>query len=96
MSLSRDDVAKVALLARLQFSDEELDTMTKQLGQIVEYIDQLSELNTDGVQPMAHAADITNVFADDVLHASLPRERALQNAPKHDGEYYRVPPVLGE
>jgi aspartyl-tRNA(Asn)/glutamyl-tRNA(Gln) amidotransferase subunit C len=96
MSLTREDVAKVALLARLRFSDAELDAMTNQLGQIVGYVAQLSELNTDNVQPMAHAVELSNVFADDVERPSLDRELALQNAPKRDDECYRVPAVLGD
>ncbi len=96
MGLSRDEVAKVSLLARLRFNDEELDTLTTQLGQVVEYIRQLEELDTESVQPMAHVADIHNVLADDVPRPSLDREAALANAPKRDDECYRVPAVLGE
>ena len=96
MSLSAKDVRKVALLARLQLDDDEVQTMTSQLGKIVEYIDQLSEVDTSDVQPMAHALDVNNVFAPDVVAESLPREAALANAPKHDDECYRVPAVLGD
>jgi aspartyl-tRNA(Asn)/glutamyl-tRNA(Gln) amidotransferase subunit C len=96
MSLTREDVAKVALLARLQLDESELDAMTTQLGSILEYIEQLSELNTDDIEPMAHATDASNVFADDVLRPSLDRADALANAPKADDECFRVPAVLGE
>ncbi len=60
------------------------------------YVEQLSELNTDQVEPMAHALDVANVFADDIVHASLERKVALANAPHHDREFYLVPAVLGE
>jgi len=96
MALSRADVEKVSLLGRLLLSEAELDTMTTQLGRVVGYVEQLSEVNTEAVQPMAHALDMQNVFRDDVLRASLPREAALANAPKRDSECYRVPAVLGE
>jgi len=96
MSLTREQVLKVSLLARLQLSESELATMTAQLGQIVGYVDQLSELNTAGVEPMAHAIEVSNVFVSDELRASLPREAALANAPHHDGQCYLVPAVLGE
>ena len=96
MSLSRDEVKKVSLLARLQFTDDELDTMTGQLAQIVEYVEQLAELDTDDVQPMAHAVEAVNVFADDDVQPSLERDQALANAPKRDDECYRVPAVLGD
>ncbi len=96
MALTRADVEKVALLARLQLSDAELATMTDQLGQIVGYVDQLGEVDTDGVEPMAHAVEVVNVFADDRVEPSLPREQALTNAPRHNDRGYLVPAVLGE
>lgn len=96
MSLTRADVEKVSLLGRLLLSDAELDKMTQQMGRIVGHVEQLAELNTDNVQPMAHALDMHNVFAEDVPGLSLPREAALANAPKKDAECYRVPAVLGE
>ena len=96
MPLSRSDVEKVSLLGRLLLSPAELDTMTTQLGRVVGYVEQLSEVNTDGIEPMAHAFEMHNVFRDDALAASLPRDAALANAPKRDSECYRVPAVLGE
>jgi aspartyl-tRNA(Asn)/glutamyl-tRNA(Gln) amidotransferase subunit C len=96
MAITRDDVEKVALLARLQLSESELDSLTQELGQIVTYVDQLAEVNTDDVQPMAHAVEVHNVFGDDVVQPSLPREQALANAPKQNGQGYLVPPVLGD
>jgi len=96
MGISRQDVEKVAMLARLRLSESELATMTDQLAQIVAYVDQLSEVDTEGVEPMAHAIELHNVFKDDCVSASLPREQALANAPRHDGRGYLVPPVLGE
>jgi aspartyl-tRNA(Asn)/glutamyl-tRNA(Gln) amidotransferase subunit C len=96
MSLSRADVEKVSLLGRLLLSEAELDTMTTQLTRVVGYVEQLSEVNTDGIQPMAHAFDMHNVFRDDELRESLPRDAALANAPKRDSECYKVPAVLGE
>ncbi len=96
MSLSREEVEKVSLLARLQLTPDELDRMTTQLGQILGYVDQLSELDTDRVEPMAHAIDVANVFAEDQPHTSLDREQALANAPKRDEACFRVPAVLGD
>ena len=96
MSLTREDVDQVALLARLSLSEEEAVAMTEQLGQVLEYIDQLSELDTDSVQPMAHAVELSNVFAEDIVQPSLDRDEALANAPKRDEQCYRVPAVLGQ
>jgi aspartyl-tRNA(Asn)/glutamyl-tRNA(Gln) amidotransferase subunit C len=94
--LTRADVEKVALLARLQLSEQELQTMTGQLAQIVGYVDHLAEVDTEGVEPMAHAVETANVFAEDRVEPSLPREQALANAPSHNGRGYLVPAVLGE
>jgi len=96
MSLTRREVEKVSLLARLELTPEELDRMTEQLGQVVAYVESLAELDTQNVEPMAHALDVSNVFAADELRASLEREAALANAPHHDREFYLVPAVLGE
>jgi aspartyl-tRNA(Asn)/glutamyl-tRNA(Gln) amidotransferase subunit C len=96
MSLSRQDIEKVALLARLRLSDAEAEKMTGELGKIVAFVDQLGEVNTEGVEPMAHAMELRNVFRDDRVAASLPREEALANAPHHDERGYLVPAVLGE
>ena len=96
MAITRDDVEKVALLARLQLTDAELESFTAELGQIVGYVDQLSEVDTDNVQPMAHAVEVANVLVDDVVVASLPRDAALANAPHQNDRGYLVPAVLGD
>jgi aspartyl-tRNA(Asn)/glutamyl-tRNA(Gln) amidotransferase subunit C len=96
MSLTRAEVEKVSHLARLQFNDAELDQLTIELSAILGYVEQLKMLDTEEVAPMAHALDVHNVFRADELKPSLPREEALANAPKSDGECYLVPAVLGE
>jgi aspartyl-tRNA(Asn)/glutamyl-tRNA(Gln) amidotransferase subunit C len=96
MAISRGEVEKVSLLGRLLLSDEELDKMTTQLGQILQYMDLLAEVNTDEVEPMAHAFDVADVFRDDQPRPSIDRDQALANAPNRDDECYRVPAVLGE
>ena len=96
MPISRAEVEKVSLLARLLLSDEELDRMTSQMGDILGYIDLLSELDTEQIEPMAHALEVANAFRDDVMRPSLDRESALANAPHRDEECYLVPAVLGE
>jgi aspartyl-tRNA(Asn)/glutamyl-tRNA(Gln) amidotransferase subunit C len=96
MSLTREDVEKVALLARLRLSDAEVTTLTDQLSHVVGYVESLGELDTENVQPLAHAIEVTNVFRDDVVRPSLDREAALANAPHHDGACFLVPAVLGD
>jgi aspartyl-tRNA(Asn)/glutamyl-tRNA(Gln) amidotransferase subunit C len=94
MSLSAEEVAKVALLGRLRLSPEELETFTGQLNSIVDYVAQLRELDTTDVEPLAHGVEVRNVFRDDVRGESLPREDALANAPKRNAENFLVPAVL--
>jgi aspartyl-tRNA(Asn)/glutamyl-tRNA(Gln) amidotransferase subunit C len=94
MSLSIDEVAKVALLARLRLSPEELATFTGQLNSIVDFVAQLQEPDTEGIEPLAHGIEVRNVFRDDVIGPSLAREQALANAPKRNPEGFLVPAVL--
>lgn len=96
MAISRDDVEKVALLARLELSEAEVVSLTTELAQIVAYVDQLAEVDTEDVEPMAHAVEVHNVFAEDIVEPSLPREQALANASNQNGRGYLVPPVLGD
>ncbi len=96
MSLSREQVEKVSLLARLRLSDAELERLTAQLSQIVDYMELLGELDTEEVEPMAHAVEISNVFRNDELRPSFDRAEMLARAPHADGEFYLVPAVLGE
>ncbi len=96
MAITRADVENVSLLARLQLSESELDRLAGELATIVGYVDQLGEVNTEGIEPMAHAVEVHHVFADDEVQPSLPREAALSNAPRHNERGYLVPPVLGE
>jgi aspartyl-tRNA(Asn)/glutamyl-tRNA(Gln) amidotransferase subunit C len=94
VALTPDEVRWVAKLARLELSDAELETMTRQLGQIVDYVAQLQQVDTQGVEPLAHALDVSNVFRDDEPAPSLPVDEALSNAPKRAGDFYSVPAVL--
>ena len=96
MAISREEVEKVSLLGRLLLSETELDKMTSHLDQILGYMELLAEVDTEQVEPMAHALDVSDVFRDDEIRPSLQREQALANAPKRDGECYLVPAVLGE
>jgi aspartyl-tRNA(Asn)/glutamyl-tRNA(Gln) amidotransferase subunit C len=94
MALTSDEVRWVAHLARLELSDAELPLITEQLSAIVEYVQQLQAVNTDGVEPLAHALDIHNVFRDDTPAPSLSVNQALANAPARRDDFYAVPAVL--
>lgn len=94
MSMTREDVAKVAMLARLRLSPEELETFTGQLSSIVDFVAQLQALDTSDVEPLAHGVELRNVFREDVVRSTLDREEALANAPKRNQECFLVPAVL--
>ena len=96
MSLSADEVRKVADLARLDISEAELATIAQQISAIVDYINQLQSVNTDGVEPLAHALDLYNIFRSDTRGESLTPDEALANAPARKDNFYRVPPVFGD
>jgi aspartyl-tRNA(Asn)/glutamyl-tRNA(Gln) amidotransferase subunit C len=88
-------VLKVAGLAKLRLSEEEVQRFGEQLSQIVGYVDQLSTVDTSNVEPLDHVLDVTDALRDDTVISSLERESALSNAPKKDDETFLVPPVLG-
>lgn len=89
-----DQVRKVAKLARLDLADADLPVLAKQLTSILAYVDQLKQLNTDGVEPMAHPLSIQNVFRADEPGVSLLVDEALSNAPSRNGNFFGVPAVL--
>ncbi|QDT58228.1 Glutamyl-tRNA(Gln) amidotransferase subunit C [Stieleria bergensis] len=95
MALSTDDVKKLALLARLDISDLPVDHLAGQLESILDFVHQLSELDTEDVEPMTTALDVDNRWRRDEVLPSLDRQDVLANAPAADDECFRVPPVLG-
>lgn len=94
MAITLDDARWIAHLARLELSQAELQTMARQLSGILDYVQQLNNLNTDGVEPLAHPLPILNVFRPDEPAPSLPVDEALANAPKRSGPFYGVPAVF--
>jgi|SRR5579864_6853682 len=94
MAIEKEQVQWVATLARLQLSDADLAKMTQQLSAILEYVDQLKKVPTDGVEPLAHPLKVSNVFRDDAPVPSLTVDAALANAPDRTGDFFGVPPIL--
>ena len=82
------------MLARLELTEEEKKTFSKQLSSIIQYIDKLNELDTAGVDPTAHVLPIKNVVREDELRQSLPKDKAIQNAPHRKDDFYRVPKII--
>lgn len=92
--ITKEEVQHVADLARLTFSEKELETFTKQLDDIIGFAEQLNELDTDGVEPTTHVLDIQNVLREDQSREWLTREGALKNAPEQQDGQVKVPSVL--
>jgi aspartyl-tRNA(Asn)/glutamyl-tRNA(Gln) amidotransferase subunit C len=89
-------IEDVALLARLNMTPDEISGLRGDLENILAYADQLSALNTEGVQPLAHPGDIVNALREDEVVGSLDRAVLQRNSPKSDDGFYLVPAVLGE
>lgn len=93
--ISTSDVQHLAQLSSLQLDDHEAEALRVDLGNILGYIDQLSELNTDGVEPTYQVTDLQNVWRDDVVdNYGIGREQLLQLAPEADNNQIKVPKVL--
>lgn len=94
MAVTRDDVKKIAMLARLEFTAEEEERLTGEMNEILNYMDQLNELDTSKIEPLSHVIEMGNVLRDDVVQPSLSPEEALMNAPNRFNNYFTVPKVL--
>jgi len=93
--LTLDQVKHVAKLARLAIPPENLEIFTEQLGNILGYVEQLKEVDVEGVEPLAHAVRLTNVLREDTAGPALPTAVALANSPDVDGAFFKVPKVIG-
>ena len=94
MKITRQEVAHIAHLARLEFSGQELESFTGQLNDILGYFDKLTEVDTASVEPTSHAVKIVNVFREDQAVPSVPREAGLANAPEQEKGLFRVPKII--
>lgn len=94
MKITRTDVEQVALLSRLEISEDETNRFTGQLNAILDYVGVLSKVNTDEVEPTAHVLPLKNVLRADKARPSLPREQALANAPEAEDGYFKVPKIM--
>ena len=94
MKLTREDVQKVALLARLRLNPEEESNLTAQLDDILEYMEKLNELNTSDVVPFTHAVEMVNAFRDDKVTNQPDVEALLANAPERHETFFKVPKII--
>ncbi len=87
------EVEHVAKLARLELSEDEKNQFLEQLNKIIGYFNQLNEVNTEGIEPMAHSVPIVNVMREDIAVDANLREEILNNAPQEENGYFRVPKI---
>jgi aspartyl-tRNA(Asn)/glutamyl-tRNA(Gln) amidotransferase subunit C len=93
--ITLDKVRHVAKLSRLALDETRLEKFSGQLASILGYIAKISEVDVTGVEPMAHALPLHNVFREDVIEPSLPLDKVLENAPESDGPFFKVPKIIG-
>ncbi len=94
MSITKEEVTYVADLARLEFSDEEVERLADELGAVLNYAETLNKLDTSAVKPTEHILPVQNVFREDKVNPSLPIEEVLANAPESEAGCFKVPRVL--
>jgi aspartyl-tRNA(Asn)/glutamyl-tRNA(Gln) amidotransferase subunit C len=94
MKINKTEIEHIAMLARLSLSEEEKDLFGSQLGSILNYMEQLNGLDTEGIEPTSHVLSIQNVMREDIPAASLPRTEALLNAPSRTEQFFRVPKII--
>jgi len=87
-------VDKLANLARLQFNDTEKENIKNDLQRMIQFVEKLNEVDTAGVEPLLHMSEEVNVLRNDEVQGSISRAEALQNAPVHDDEFFKVPKVI--
>lgn len=94
MAITIEQVEHIARLARLQFSDAEKETLSEELSQILQYMEKLNELDTDGVEPLSHPTELLNIMRPDEVQPSFTTEEALKNAPSKQDGFFKVPKVI--
>jgi len=94
MTIDQETVDKIAHLARLELSDGETQEMIKDMSKILDFMAKLNEINTTGVEPLVYMTDEVNVLREDVVKQEITHREALQNAPKHDDDYFLVAKVI--
>ena len=94
MAISREQVEHVAHLTRLGLSDDEINRLQQQLSQILGHMQMIDRLDTSAIPPTAQVIPLSSVMRDDLSRPSRPVEEILQNAPRREGDFFKVPPVL--
>ena len=92
--ISSSDVRKVAHLARLELPEDQIEPYTEQLEEILSYVDQLQEIDTENIPPTTRAVEVVNAMREDVVEVNSSREDILNQAPNREGDFFRVPKIL--
>jgi len=95
-TIDTEMVRHIGKLSRIDLTEQELQALPQQLGAVLDYFGKLQELDTTDVKPMAHAIELHNVLAADEPGQSLTADQALANAPQRDGDFFKVPKVIGD
>lgn len=94
MQITDEMIDKLAKLAKLNFNEDEKSVIKNDLEKMIGFVEKLNELDLSGVEPLMHMSQSGNVLRDDVVEGSISREKALQNAPQTDGQFFMVPKVI--
>ena len=94
MKITKEEILHVAHLARLELDDAAIDKFADQIGNILEYVDQLKSAETDGIEPTSHAISLTNAFREDAPREHLHTDKVLANAPQSEDGSFMVPKVI--
>ncbi|HAT56981.1 MAG TPA: Asp-tRNA(Asn)/Glu-tRNA(Gln) amidotransferase subunit GatB [Veillonellaceae bacterium] len=94
MKITSEEAKKIALLSRLSFGDEELDKMKSSMNEILTYMEELNQYDTDGTEPTVHAVELYNVMREDIPRSGISHEKALMNAPEQEDGCFKVPKII--
>ena len=93
MAITVKDVEHVAKLARLELTEEEKEKFTRQLGDVLKYVDQMNEVDTSNVEPLSHPIEFVNVMRDDVIHYEQTKDQLMANTPDEESGFFKVPKI---
>ncbi|PIQ26784.1 Asp-tRNA(Asn)/Glu-tRNA(Gln) amidotransferase GatCAB subunit C [bacterium (Candidatus Blackallbacteria) CG17_big_fil_post_rev_8_21_14_2_50_48_46] len=94
--ITSETIRHIAKLSRLSFSEPEIERLKHDLATVLDYVDQLAEVDTEGVEPACHSLSIKNVYRNDKVRHSLSSEQVFQNAPETEDAYFKVPQIMGQ
>lgn len=94
MKITKETVDQVATLAKLSFTDSEKERIQEDLSKIIDFMEKINEVDTEGVEPLTHINESINVLREDEAIETITQEEALKNAPQKDSDYFKIPKVL--